>query len=119
MTASVSDTARFFGITERWLPCIVMLSLADKRMQIISVSQTFSLYALLRATLIEFEPLLRHLGGLRQEENRLSKEQSEKEENLRLAEKGLSSVAHVIQSWNEQVEFRLQCLASHFHTQYR
>jgi len=57
-TASATDTARYFGIPEAWLPCVVFLSLRESQLLVFSVGQALSLYSFVRDVLIAYEPTI-------------------------------------------------------------
>ena len=107
MTASVSETARYFGIPESWLPCVVTLSLADQRVLIVSVDQWFSIYALLRAVLIDYEPTVRKMAKYKTRLAELPSVFRRTENAIGNARSPLKTKehaqAHVANSWTEQI----------------
>jgi hypothetical protein len=116
MTASASETARYFGIPERWLPCVVALSLSDQQVLIISVDEWFSLYALIRTALIDYEPVVRTREKHKKRADELLLAVRRKEEEIAKARSPLNAaknhLAHVAASWEEQIEAASRMLAT-------
>jgi len=61
ITSAATQTARFFGISEAWIPCIVVLSLQERTIFFITVDEVFSLYNFTRSILIKYEPTARNI----------------------------------------------------------
>ena len=116
MTTSVSETARYFGIPEHWLPCVVVLSLADRSVLVISVDQWFSLYAVLRAALIDYEPIVNSIQRYKTRFAELPSAVRRTEEAIGHARSPLKTQqraqAHMANSWKEQVAAACRMLAS-------
>jgi hypothetical protein len=107
ITASVSEASRYFGIPESWLPCVVALSLVDQQVLIISVDQWFSIYALLRAVLIDYEPVVRKMARYKSRLAELPSVFRRTEEAIGRVRSQLKTTeraqAHTANSWTEQI----------------
>jgi hypothetical protein len=66
MTAAATHIARFFDISEAWLPCIVMLSLQERQVFVIPVSTSFSLFDFVKSIIIAYEPGSRLIREIRE-----------------------------------------------------
>jgi hypothetical protein len=108
LTATAGETSRYFGIPEGWLPCVVVLSIPDKTLLVISVDEWFSLYAMVRTALIDYEPVVSSREKLKRRATELSWERRRKEEEIAKARSILrateSTDAHVAGSWMEQIQ---------------
>jgi len=108
MTAAASETARYFGIRESWLPCVVVLSLSDRNALIVTADQGFSLYAMVRTALMEYEPIVATRENLKKRVSEVVDGCRRNDEEIAKARSTLDSskqvVAHVAQSWSEQIQ---------------
>ena len=65
LTLAASDVVRFFGLSEAWLPCVVILSHSDRQQFIVVGSTSFSLYDLVKRIIADYEPTASAVRTLR------------------------------------------------------
>jgi Tfp pilus assembly major pilin PilA len=114
ITASATETARYFGLRESSLPCVVLLSLADGKAVVITADRGFSLYATVRAALMDYEPVVsavesrkKRIAEIVQECRNKEKQISEERSTL---DRTKQAVAHTASSWAEQTQASIKML---------
>jgi len=101
LTAAATETARYFGIPERWLPCVVLLSLRDRRIFILSVNQSVSLYAFVRTLLIDYEGVS-SINSMKSHTRSLETKRWELAMIRREAEVDIKNLNDLLQNWHRQ-----------------
>ncbi|GHO96521.1 hypothetical protein KSF_065690 [Reticulibacter mediterranei] len=85
LTRAATETARFFGIPERYLPCIVVLSPKEKQIFLLPFYASFSLYAFVKSLTIEYQPVIESMQAIKERRKELQKiEQTMPETNKEL-----------------------------------
>jgi len=108
ITSAATETARFFGISEAWIPCVVILSIKEKIVFFIYPNEEFSLYNLTRSILINYEPHAREVENIKTNISKLSSIISSKKDSLstcrRSIEKAVDATKIIGQEWIIQRE---------------
>ena len=112
ITASATEAARFFGLGESSIPCVVVLSLADRKAIVVTADQRFSLYSTVRATLIEYEPVVIARENCKKQCAELANQIRLKEQEIGKSQSVDRTSAHIASSWKEQIEASVRLLSA-------
>ena len=102
ITSSTSTAARFFEISEKLLPCIVVLPTIPGKGVVVSLAgcqSNFSIYVFLRSLLIDFEPIINKIEQHKQSLLELHKKKQFLQRDL---EREIRTIENFKKDWESQ-----------------
>ena len=105
LTSSATRLARYFGLSEAELPCVVLLSFWDRQLFVIRASPPLDLYRLVKAVIISYQGVAR----VRAAEEALTDARGAARETARNREHG-TRFATVVEQWEAQRQGSLRPL---------
>lgn len=100
MTSVATETARFFGISEAWLPCLVILSIQEQHISFITVDESFSIYQFVRSLLVEYEPTTKEIQIIEKE---ILRSKDKLNESQRALYRMISNQEQLNREWDEKL----------------